>query len=292
MPRYEELDWYDTPRWYDLVFDEGTEREADFLEAVHALHAGGAAGREKRVRARGAPSDATRSSARPLRVLEPACGSGRLVAELARRGHTVHGFDLNERMLDFARARLSKSKLRASLAVGDMSAFTTRARFDLAHCLVSTFKYLQDERAATNHLRCVADALVPGGVYVLGLHLTDYASRSRSRERWVARDGRARVVCNTQVEPAERSKRLEDVRTRLVVTTNGKELRSETRWRFRTYDVRELKTLLARVPAFEHVATYDFTHDATKPRALDGELLDVVLVLRRRARTRALDPRL
>ncbi len=278
MARYEAIDWYDTPRWYDLVFDEGTEREADFLEAVHALHATRRGPRDTSGRAR----NASRASTRPLRVLEPACGSGRLVAELARRGHRVHGFDLNERMLDFARVRLSKSKLRASLAVGDMSAFTTPARFDLAHCLVSTFKYLQDERAATNHLRCVADALVPGGLYVLGLHLTDYSSRSRSRERWVARDGRTRVVCNTQVEPADRARRLEAVRTRLVVTTGARELRSETRWTFRTYDVRELKQLLARVPALVHVATYDFTHDVDTPRALDGELLDVVLVLRRR----------
>ncbi|MBI5363368.1 MAG: class I SAM-dependent methyltransferase [Planctomycetes bacterium] len=275
MPRFEAIDWYDTPRWYDLVFDEGTEREADFLEAVHAAHAANSS-RSGRVRAAGPRRP------RPLRVLEPACGSGRLVAELARRGHRVHGFDLNERMLEFARARLAKRRLRGSLALGDMSAFTARGRFDLAHCLVSTFKYLQDERSASKHLRCVADALVPGGLYVLGLHLTDYASRSRSRERWVARDGRTRVVCNTQVEPARRSQRLEDVRTRLVVTTNGRELRSETRWSFRTYDVRELKALLSRVPALEHVATYDFTHDIDSPRALDGELLDVVLVLGRR----------
>lgn len=281
MPRYEAIDWYDTPRWYDLVFDEGTEREAEFLEAVHALHATGEARADSRSRSSRSRAPAT-SARHPLRVLEPACGSGRLVAELARRGHRVHGFDLNGRMLDFARARLAKRGLRASLALGDMSAFRARGSFDLAHCLVSTFKYLLDERAAASHLRCVARALAPGGLYVLGLHLTDYASRSRSRERWGARAERSTVVCNTQVEPARRAQRLEDVRTRLVVTTNGRELRSETRWSFRTYDVRELKRLLARVPALTHVATYDFTHDVATPRALDGELLDVVLVLRRR----------
>ena len=63
--RYVELDWYDTPRYYDLVFDADTRREADFLETMHARHA--------------------RRSKPGRRVLEPACGSGRLLVEMARR---------------------------------------------------------------------------------------------------------------------------------------------------------------------------------------------------------------
>lgn len=260
MARFETLDWYDTPRWYDLVFASGTRGEADFLEAVVERH--GTSGGN--------------------RVLEPACGSGRLVLELARRGWKVRGFDLNERMLDFARARLRRARVRAELVTGDMARFAVEERVDLAHCLVSTFKYLLDERSAVAHLRCVARALKRGGVYVLGFHLTDYASRSRSRERWVARSRGVEVVCNTEVLPARRRDRLEDVRTRLVVRTKAREMRSETRWSFRTYDVREVRALLAEVPELEHVATYDFTHRVDSPRPFDGELLDVVLVLRRR----------
>lgn len=262
---YTALDWYDTPRWYDLVFDADTPREANFLEQVTAEHG----------RARGVHAH---------RVLEPACGSGRLVIELARRGWSVSGFDLNANMLDYARARLARRELRAQLSLGDMSAFRVRGAFGLAHCLVSTFKYLLTERAAEDHLHCVARALAPGGVYVLGFHLTDYASRSVSRERWTASRGGTTVVCNTQVAPADRRARTEAVRTRLVVRRASGEQRSETNWIFRTYDVREVRALLARVPELEHVATYDFTHDIRQPRELDGELLDVVLVLRKRVR--------
>ena len=53
-----------------------------------------------------------------------------------------------------------------------MSAFETPGTFDLAHCLVSTFKYLLTEAAARAHLRSVARALRPGGVYALGFHLS------------------------------------------------------------------------------------------------------------------------
>ena len=258
--RYAEIDWYQTPRWYDMVFDADTAHEADFLVGLAAQH--------------GLPAY--------LDVLEPACGSGRLVAELAARGHRVSGFDLSAAMLDFARARLSRRKLRARLFEGDMARFATRERFHLAHCLVSTFKYLQSEQQARAHLECVARALVRGGIYVLGFHLSDYASKSSSRERWRVVRGATEVVCNTQVWPAERRARSEAVRTRLCVRTNGRELRSETRWRFRTYDERQVRSLLRSVPAFEHVATHDFGHELERTIPFDGEQLDVVLVLRKR----------
>lgn len=258
--KFERIDWYDTPRWYDLVFDVDTKREADFLEAVQREHG----------RARGKAA------------LEPACGSGRLVAELARRGWRVEGFDLNPRMLEFARERLAQRRLCARVTLGDMSRFRVRARVDLAHCLVSTFKYLLSEEQATAHLRCIARALKPGGVYVLGFHLSEYGVRRLQRERHRVRQGGLEVVCNTQVWPADRETRLEHVRTRLVARERGRERRSQTEWDFRTYDVRQVRALLARIPELEHVATYDFTHDIERPRELDGELLDIVLVLRRR----------
>lgn len=35
----------------------------------------------------------------PLRILEAGCGSGRILAPLARAGHAVHGFDLDDEMM-------------------------------------------------------------------------------------------------------------------------------------------------------------------------------------------------
>ena len=256
-------DWYDAPRYYDIVFDAGSTAEARFLEGVHRRHA----------------------ASPGKRALEPACGSGRLMVELARRGWDVTGFDLNPAMLAYARERLQRAGLRARLLRADMSDFRVRGQFDLAHCLVSTFKYLLDERSARSHLECVARALKPGGIYALGFHLSEYAARSRSRERWVARRGRTTVVCNTQVEPADRHARLEDVRTRLVVRERGRERRTETRWRFRTYDEREVTSLFRSVPELEHVATYDFGYRIDRPRNWPDDQLDCVFVLRKRSRS-------
>ena len=62
--RYEDLDWYEAPEYYDAIYDVDTDLEADFLEAAYERHA---------------------TAGRARRVLEPACGSGRLVAAMAAR---------------------------------------------------------------------------------------------------------------------------------------------------------------------------------------------------------------
>jgi SAM-dependent methyltransferase len=217
----------------------------------------------------------------PADVLEPACGSGRLVREMARRGCRVEGFDASEAMLDYGREQLKLEGLTARLFSARLESFRTRRRFDLAHCFVSTFKYLTDEESARSHLEHVARALRVGGVYVLALHLTDYSETRKQRERWIGERSGTRVVCNIQSWPPERRRRRERVRSRLTVDENGKTQRLETEWEFRTYDLAQLRRLLSSVPELEHVTTFDFTYDIAERDLGDGQL-DCVLVLRRR----------
>lgn len=262
MPAPDRIDWYDTPQFYDIIFDEDTGKEADFLESVHRLHGG----RGKK------------------RVLELACGSGRLLAEMARRGWTASGFDLNEAMLEFARDRLGREGLRARLWRDRMESFTVprAGSFDLVHCLVSTFKYLLTEKDAVASLQLVAEALRPGGLFVLGLHLTDPATRRITHERWVAsRDG-VEVVCNTRTWPPPAGTRIERMRNRLKVRLpSGEVHHQETRWEVRSYSARQVKSLLRKVPSLSLVSCHDFRHDPEERRRLDDEYSDLVMVLRR-----------
>lgn len=260
MPTYEPFDWYETPLYYDMVFDEDTEREVNFL--IEVLKRYGAT--------------------KGKRVLEPACGSGRLLAGMTQRGYSVTGFDLSEGMLSFARNRLKEHGYKGKIMRGDMADFSFPGKFDLAHCLVSTFKFLSDEASARNHLNCIARTLKPGGLYVLGLHLSDYEDQTRSRERWVARRGAIEVVCNIQGWPPDPRKRRERVRSRLVVTENGIIKRFETQWTFRTYSCRQLASLIKSVPELELVANYNFKYEIDRPIPLDGEYMDNVLILKRK----------
>ncbi len=262
-------DWYNSPLYYDIIFDGDTAREADFIEAMLERH--------------GPPP----ARGRRRRILEPACGSGRVMAELAARGHHVDGFDLNPHMLGFARRRLREAGYRARFALEAMQSFAIRPDcYDLAHCLVSTFKYLLTEDDARSHLERVAASLRPGGLYLLGLHLTaDYSRPSCQHERWVAdRDG-IRVVCNTRTWPPDRKSRLEALRNRLTIhdSTRSRAHTLETHWQFRTYNSGQLKRLLRKVPVLECVAAHDFWYAADAPRSFDDSREDILLILRRKS---------
>src|SRR6266508_1937192 len=69
--------WYDYPQYYDIAFQTYTWAQADFIEAACRKYC----------------------SFDARRLLEPACGSGRLVTELAARGYQVTGFDISQSAL-------------------------------------------------------------------------------------------------------------------------------------------------------------------------------------------------
>jgi SAM-dependent methyltransferase len=324
----EHRDWYDTPLYYDIIFDADTPKEATFLNELWRLHA------------------RTRSTSQP-RCLEAACGSGRLMAEMLSLGWRTHGFDLSPTMLDHARQRLARishtfrreaqrepcsgkegadfggglcehtlptAKIKPDAAnawlpqaaadkceksgLGPhlhakpaprlwqdaMQSFTAPAQpYHLVHCLVSTFKYLLTEADAQAALRRMADALLPGGLLVLGLHLTDYQRTTCEHERWVQQRHGIHVVCNTRTWPPNSRQRSEQVRTRLKITHPGQPHRTqETRWTFRTYSAAQLKhTLAAATPDLQIVACHDFNYRLDQTRAFDNHYADLVLVLRK-----------
>ena len=287
MPTYEPFDWYETPVYYDIIFDTDTPKEAAFLERCHARHA---AASTPKPTASG--SDAVGCQPQhPLHILEPACGSGRLMAELAARGHKVAGVDLSKGILDFARKRFKRRGIKGRLVHGPMQDFdlqtfgTTNGGFDLAHILVSSFKYLQTEADAADCLNCICDHLRIGGVFVLGLHLTEPDDDERTLERWRAQRDGLDVICTIRSAPPNAKARTEELRSRIVARDLSKPdaepKRYESNWTFRTYTEGQLRSLLRKAPRFKHCATYTFHHDINMKTSLDGEDLGVVLVLRR-----------
>jgi SAM-dependent methyltransferase len=97
------------------------------------------------------------------RVLEPGCGSGRMLAALAERGLEVVGLDLSPEMVAYARLRLGDA---GEVVHADMTDFDLGRRFDVAVSLVSTVGLLSPEGFEA-HLDAMARHLEPGARYLM-----------------------------------------------------------------------------------------------------------------------------
>ena len=101
------------------------------------------------------------------KVLELACGTGRLLVALAGDGHRVTGLDLSETMLGLARERIAglpaDARDRVTLVRADMAGFRLSSRFALAVIADNSFREVESREGLRRCLLRVRDHLVPGG---------------------------------------------------------------------------------------------------------------------------------
>jgi SAM-dependent methyltransferase len=256
-----ESSWYDHPQYYDLAFRSETRQEAAFIEAACRKYC---------------PFP-------PRRLLEPACGTGRLITALAARGYRMTGLDLSRPALGYLQRRLVRRGLRATVLHADMADFRLPRPVDAAYCTFDSFRHLLDEAAARAHLECVAASLRPGGIYILGMHLLPPDASEECLERWTARHGRTHVTVTLRVLWADRRRRLETLRVNLLVRSPGRELRFRDDFQFRLYTAGQFRRLLAGVPSLELCDVYDFWYEIDEPQVLDDQISDTVFILRKRA---------
>ena len=260
LPKIIEADWYDYPQYFDLSFRDETAAEVAFFEQAFSRYA--------RI---------------PVsRVLEPACGGGRLVMAMTRRGYEVVAFDLNEQAVRYVRRRLTRAGLVADVFVQDMTDFQLDTQVDAAFCPMNTFRHLLTEEDSRRHLQAVASAVRPGGIYVLGLHILPLDVDEESTERWTAKHGRTKVTATLKVIETRREERIERLRSILRVRSGDRDIRIRHEFPLRMYTCEQMEQLLASAPDWELADVFDFWYDIDDPLELDDEITDTVLVLRRR----------
>ena len=74
---------YDWPKYYEFIYGSDWQAECDFLRDCFGFHADGEV----------------------QRLFEPACGTGRLIYRLAKRGFEVGGVDLNPEAIGYCQER-------------------------------------------------------------------------------------------------------------------------------------------------------------------------------------------
>lgn len=258
---------YDHPKYYDLVFGADCAAESRFI--VQCAHAFGPVIR----------------GGRSLRLFEPACGTGRLMDFLHRRGHDVAGLDLNPHAIDFCNARFAKRGEKPPSVVADMSQFqqrdlTSKRPFDVAFNTINSFRHLTDAKSSRDHLRCVADVLRPGGLYLLGVHLTPTTATPSDGEAWSARRGKLSIQTNMWFVDRDSKRRIERFGIYFDVHRPSGSFRINDMLVLRSYTKRQMDQFLAQSP-LEPIATFDFAYDFEQPINVTTATEDVVYVLRK-----------
>jgi SAM-dependent methyltransferase len=120
-----------------------TKRELDFLEFAFRAHA----------------------THRARNVLDVACGNGRHVLGLTRRGYQCVGQDYTPEQIQIAEARAKREGLSVKLLQGDATKLKYESEFDAVLALYILF-LLPDDDSALQCLRQIHRALKSGGTMI------------------------------------------------------------------------------------------------------------------------------
>ncbi len=109
------------------------------------------------------------------KILELACGSGRVLLPLAQDGYVVTGVDTSAAMLAIARDRLQESGLsaRATLVQQDISALNLGQKFRLAFIALGSFGHIATRKTQQLTLAAVRAHLSPGGTFIVDISNAD-----------------------------------------------------------------------------------------------------------------------
>jgi len=172
------------------------------------------------------------------RVLDLACGPGRVAVAMALRGFSVTGVDRTKFLLDRAKTRARRAGARIEWVREDMRDFIRPDTFDLALSLFTSFGYFEDREDDLRVLRNVFASLKPGGAFLIDVVGKECLARDFTPAGTDPLEGGGRVVqCREIVEDWTR------VRNEWIVLEKGRS--RSFHFDLTVYSGQELKDRLA-----------------------------------------------
>jgi SAM-dependent methyltransferase len=183
----------------------------------------------------------------PAAILDLACGPGRHLLELARRGHRATGVDTTAAFLATARSVADREGLAVDLVQADMREFCRPDSFDAVLSMATSFGYFEnpddDRRVLVNMRR----SLRAGGALLIELMGKEAVARTLKGRDWSEVDG---VFLLTEQRVREDWTWVDN---RLIFLAEGR--RQEFVLSHRLYSAAELTALLADA-GFRTVSTF------------------------------------
>jgi SAM-dependent methyltransferase len=248
---------YEYPRFYEIAFNLARKRECDFLEQVFRHY-----------------------SETPVKsIVDLACGTGQHLLRLARRGYKMTGTDLSTASLKFIESRAQTLDLSVQLKRSDITRFRLPTPQDAAICMTDSQGHLLTNEAILSHLKSVARALKPRGLYVFDRMLPDDWFNPTQEYRWTRRQG-STVVTTTfrtllDVDPVKQTCWEELI---FVAVENGTRTRTCQRYQTRVVFPQELKTIIDLSGLFKLVSWHpNFTLERSLEESKHPMMLVAVL---------------
>lgn len=163
---------YTDPELYDLLFPDVRSSAAEGIDEV----------RRQRISAaeRFYLKEAQRNQGR---VLELACGSGRLAVPIAQTGREVVGLDLSHSMLEAARAKASAVGVQVQWVQGNMSSFDLGGQFSTVLIAGNSLLHLLSREDLKHCLSSVRRHLVPDGRLIFDVFNPDVRQLARNSQQ-------------------------------------------------------------------------------------------------------------
>lgn len=174
----------------------------------------------------------------PMRVLDLACGFGRIANRLAMLGHHVTGIDLQDGFLEYARAEGRMNSLAVEYIQGDMRLLNDETVFDRVLMMFNSFGYFPDDENQMV-LQNISRALKPGGRLGFDIANRD-GTLGNARAHYVTEKDDALLINRFSFDVI--SGRLHNDR---IILRDG--TRRDCPFSIRLYSLTEMRTLLAQV---------------------------------------------
>lgn len=235
---------YDWPLYYDIAFNWNPAGEVAMLDRAIADHA--------------------RLPGAACRVLEPGCGTGRLLIPLALAGYEAVGYDHSPAMIAYARQRIADSRLadRLRVLVADMTDAAFDPLFDAAVCPISSLSHLRDDAAIVDHFRATGRSLRVGGIYLVQLATVWEPDLGHEPSFWTTQRDGVRVTVDWAVETDDPDARLSHQRYTMTVDDHGERHERTETLAMRLWLDADVRRLIKASGALELVGAYDEAGEA------------------------------
>lgn len=109
------------------------------------------------------------------KILELACGTGRVLLPLAQEGYELTGVDSSEKMLQIARQRLQEKRLdsHCQLVKQDMRTLKLAQKYRLAFVALGSFGHMTTRKDQQSTLAAIRAHLSPGATLILDISNSD-----------------------------------------------------------------------------------------------------------------------